>query len=357
MNKTKILFFLPHLKAGGAERVVSFIFKSLDRTVFDPKLVVLGFKKDNHYSVPDKNVIYLNKARLRNAFFAIIKTIITEKPDLVFSSIGHINIYLGFLKSFFPKVKFIAREASVYSKMSAYNHKKELPFFLLKKCYHNLDALIYQSKDMKHDFEQTFGIPSKNGILIHNPISFTPNTTRSSALNFQTPVVFIIVGSLVINKGHKRVLDLFEKVNFDFVLEIIGDGPLMEELKEKLKNSKIKDKVIFKGIQKDMEVIYASANFLIQGSYVEGFPNVVLEALSFGVPCVVFNTPGGHREMIIENKNGCIVKNEDEGPLIMEKIIHHHWDSLSIQKDAFARFGADKIIKQYETMFLKIHKQ
>ncbi len=106
-----------------------------------------------------------------------------------------------------------------------------------------------------------------------------------------------------------------------------------------------------------MEAIYASANFLIQGSYVEGFPNVVLEALSFGVPCVVFDAPGGHREMIIENKNGCIIKNEDEGSLIMEKTIHHHWDSLSIQKDAFVRFGAEKIIKQYETMFLKIQKQ
>ena len=133
MNRTKILLIIPHLKAGGAERVVSFVFKNLDRTVFEPLLVVLGFEKENHYLVEDKNIIYLNKNRLRNALFDIVTIIRTKKPDLVFGSIGHINIYLGFLKYFFPKIKFIAREASVYSKMSTYNKKKTAPDFLVKK--------------------------------------------------------------------------------------------------------------------------------------------------------------------------------------------------------------------------------
>ena len=105
---------------------------------------------------------------------------------------------------------------------------------------------------------------------------------------------------------------------------------------------------------KDMEAVYASADFLIQGSYVEGFPNVVLEALSFGVPCVVFDAPGGHREMIIDNENGYIIKNEEEAPLIIERTIRNNWNRFNIQKDAFSRFGSEKIISQYETMFLKI---
>ena len=356
-NRTKILFILPHLKAGGAERVVSSVFENLDRTIFDPKLVVIGFKKDNHYSVQDQDVIYLNRLRLRNTFFDIIKTIKIEKPDLVFSSIGHINIYLGFLKIFFPKIKFIVREANVYSKRRTYNDIKQLPFLFLKICYKSLDAIVYQSNDMKSDFEQTFDISPYKGYLIFNPITFSPTLLKRLPKKIERVVKFIIVGSLVQKKGHERVLKLLERVKFNFVLEIIGDGPLRESLKQKLETSMIKNKVIFRGLQKDMEAIYTSADFLIQGSFVEGFPNVVLEALSFGIPCIIFDAPGGHREMIIENKNGYFIKNKEEAPDVIERAIRNNWDRVNIQKDAFARFGTEKIIKQYEKMFLKIKNQ
>ena len=59
-NKIKIIFFLPHLKAGGAERVVSFIFKNLDRTIFEPYLIVLGFEKEAQYAIEGQNIIFLD---------------------------------------------------------------------------------------------------------------------------------------------------------------------------------------------------------------------------------------------------------------------------------------------------------
>ena len=49
-DKKKILFILPSLKAGGAERVLSFLTKQLDKTFFDVKLIVLGFEKDAVYN-------------------------------------------------------------------------------------------------------------------------------------------------------------------------------------------------------------------------------------------------------------------------------------------------------------------
>ena len=89
---------LPHLKAGGAERVVSFMFMKMDKEVYDLNLLVLGSKKDNHYNVGDQNVYYLNNKRLRFSFIEIIKFLRKNKPDIVFSSIGHINLYFGFIK-------------------------------------------------------------------------------------------------------------------------------------------------------------------------------------------------------------------------------------------------------------------
>lgn len=356
-EKIKIIFFLPHLKAGGAERVVSFIFRSIDRKIFEPYLIILGFEREVQYTFEAENIIFLNKKRLRSALVDIIKKIMRIRPAIVFGSIGHINIYLGFLKFFFPKIKFVAREASVYTKMKSFNTKKQLPFTVLKKLYHNLDAIVYQSIDMKKDFQDTFSILPSNGYLIHNPITFKSNKLTREFENKTLPYNFIVVGSLVQNKGHERIFQLFEKVNFNFVLEVIGEGLLRKELEKKSKALKIEDKVIFRGLQKDMETIYASADFLIQGSYVEGFPNVVLEALSYGIPCVVFNAPGGHKEMIIENENGYVIHNQEEAPKIIEKTIHHPWDRKAIRKDVFNRFGAEKIISQYEMLLQEIVEQ
>ena len=353
-NKIKIIFFLPHLKAGGAERVISFIFKSLDRNLFEPYLIVLGFEKEAQYAIEGKNIIFLDKKRLRSALLDIVIKIGQLKPAIVFGSIGHINVYLGFLKFFFSKIKFIAREASVYTKMKSFNKRRQLPFILLKRFYHKLDTIVYQSGDMKKDFQDTFSILPSVGYLIHNPITYHSNKFSIVSEKITSPFKFIIVGSLVVNKGHKRIFELFEKIKFNFVLEVIGDGPLRKELEENSKALKIEDKVIFKGLQKDMEAIYTSADFLIQGSYVEGFPNVVLEALSFGIPCVVYDAPGGHKEMIIEGENGYIVQNQEEALKIIEKTIHQHWDRNAIRKDAFNRFRSEKIIKQYETLFQKI---
>ena len=353
-NKIKIIFFLPHLKGGGAERVVSFIFKSLDRTIFEPYLIVLGFESEAQYIIEDENIIFLNKKRLRSALFDIFLKIWRLKPAVAFGSIGHINIYLGFLKFFFSKIKFIAREASVYTKMKSFNKRRQLPIFLLRKLYQKLDAIVYQSGDMKEDFQDTFNISPSKGYLIHNPVTFKFDKPSIVSEKKTSTYKFIIVGSLVINKGHERVLQLFEKVKFDYILEIIGDGPLRVHLENLVSNLKMSKKVIFREFQKDIEAIYASADFLIQGSFVEGFPNVVLEALSFGIPCIVFDAPGGHKEMILQGKNGFTINNKNEALDVITKATVSDWDRIEIHKDAITRFGPKIIIEQYEKLFYKI---
>ena len=343
---------LPHLKAGGAERVVSFLFKKLDHTLFEPFLLVIGFKNDSHYKLDDENVIFLNKEKLRFAVLSIIKMIFKIKPSIVFSSIGHINLYLGFLKLFFPKIKFVVREASVYNEMMAFNNRRQLPKFISEKLYRNLDAIVYQSKDMRVDFENTFNVESAKGYLIHNPITLPIKKINDSRKKFSN-IRFIIVGSLVANKGHMRVLKLFEKIKFSFTLEIIGEGPLKKDLEEYLIDSPISNKVFFRGLQSNVEQFYESADFLIQGSYVEGFPNVVLEALAYGIPCIIFDAPGGHKELIYQSENGYFIYNNDDADSVIEKSVNLTWDRRKIQNDVVNRFSANKIIKDYENMYKK----
>lgn len=346
---------LPHLKAGGAERVVSFMFMKMDKEVYDLNLLVLGSKKDNHYNVGDQNVYYLNNKRLRFSFIEIIKFLRKNKPDIVFSSIGHINLYFGFIKTFFSKIRFIAREASIYSNVGVFYKRPKLPKIFIKKCYQNLDAIVYQSNDMRKDFEEIFSISISKGILIHNPITLSPLPISKYDLRINDkPFKFIIVGSLIEIKGHLRAFELFKKFKFNFVLEIIGEGPLERTLRDKVDLLGMNNQIFFKGLRKDMKKVYASADFLVQASYVEGFPNAVLEALSFGIPCIVFDAPGGHKEMILEGINGVTIFNESKTIDLVEKLTKYNWNRVEIQKNVLKRFGAKKIIVQYHEFFQQI---
>ncbi|HLF51302.1 MAG TPA: hypothetical protein VI621_03315, partial [Flavobacterium sp.] len=94
MTKKKIIFILPSLRAGGAERVISFVAKQLNSDIFDAKLIVIGFQKEAVYDVELLNVQYLNKSRLLTSVATLFRVIVKEKPSIVVSSIGHVNIMM-----------------------------------------------------------------------------------------------------------------------------------------------------------------------------------------------------------------------------------------------------------------------
>ena len=353
-SKIKILFILPHLKAGGAERVVSFIYNKIDKNIFDPHLIVIGYEKDNVYKLLNLNVIYLNRRRLRNALFKIAILVFKIKPDIVFSSIGHINLYLGFLKKLFPNIKFIAREASIYSVMKTFTKHLSLPHFILNFLYSSLDLIVFQSLEMMTDFNKNFKISHHKTCIINNPITFSK---RSDFIFFKKPVLpykFITVGSLVENKGHSRILNIFKLFDFDFRYNIVGEGPLRSNIEQKIKQLNLSNKVSFTGLQKNLTKFYSNTDFLIQGSFVEGFPNAVLEALSFGIPCLIFEAPGGHNELIIEGFNGMIIKDSDNLAELINNFVSFNWNRKLICDDAHKRFNSSKILNQYEGVLKKI---
>ena len=62
--KKKIIFILPSLVPGGAERVISFVSQNIDKDKFDPILLIAGYEKDTAYDVSHVKVVYLNKSRI-----------------------------------------------------------------------------------------------------------------------------------------------------------------------------------------------------------------------------------------------------------------------------------------------------
>jgi len=352
----KILFILPSLKAGGAERVLSFVAQNIDKTKFLSTLLVLGFEKDAVYEVKNVNIVYLNKKRLLNSLWAILKFIVRSKPNIVVSSIIHVNIFTGILAFFFRKIKFVAREASVISKMNEYSKNIILNNnIVLSIVYNNFSKIICQSKDMYNDIHNNYKISKEKLCVINNPI--TKKHSVKSIWNKSVELVnFITVGRLSKEKGHSRILENLTRIDsYNYHYTIIGDGPLKEELLLLVDSLGMNDKVTFVSYSSNVSLELTKKDVFLQGSYVEGFPNAVLESCVVGTAVIAFDAIGGTREIIKNGVNGIMVSSEEEFLNALKnisKILEMNPNVISAHVND--KFNSSYVLKQYEEMFNSI---
>ena len=171
-RKHKVLFVLPTLMAGGAERVMSFVAQNLNKDLFETTLLVIGHKKQSSYSLENLNVVFLEKDRVLFSFWAIFSFLKKHKPDIVISAIGHVNALMAFESIFFRKIAFIGREVNVISVLSKIQPSKTWYSLIdfTKYSYKLLDIILCQSNDMANDMQMNFEVPSKKIRIINNPI-------------------------------------------------------------------------------------------------------------------------------------------------------------------------------------------
>ncbi|MGS0748358.1 glycosyltransferase [Halpernia sp. GG3] len=357
MKKMSIIFILPDLETGGAERIVTTIANHLPREKFEPKIMLL--RKEGAYLdflKEDIEIIDLKIQRIRNSLIPILKEIKRRKPDLVFSGFGEVNAYLALFIKLFPKTKFIARETNVVSRHVT---KKEIKFFY--KFYNNYQKIICQSDDMKDDLIENFNIKNEKLIKINNPVDF--EFINEKLENAVKPDTFsndfknvVAIGNLSARKGFDNLLKVFSHLKYEKIqLHILGDGrdaALLNQMKSDLNL----ENVIFHGQQKNPYQFLKFADLFVLSSRYEGFPNVLLEAGACGTYSLVNNCKGGITEIIQPKINGeiCDIENHK---LFAEKIIEvlkEMHDEELIKNSIKSRFSKNYILKKYEDVFLEI---
>lgn len=129
--------------------------------------------------------------------------------------------------------------------------------------------------------------------------------------------IFLTVGRLVPVKNIEMQIAAMQRVARECqnaVLWIVGDGPEYQNSKFKIKNSKLEDKIILHGWQKDVGRYYGQASVFLLTSHAEAWPLVVIEAASYGLPMILTDT-GSAGEFIINNENGIVIPVGDQTAL------------------------------------------
>ena len=356
-KKISVMFILPDLETGGAERIVTTIANHLSRDRFEPKILLL--RKQGGYLdflKKDIEIIDLNIERIRNSLKPILSQIYRRKPDIVFSGFGEVNAYLSLFIKLFPKIKFIARETNV---VSEHVTRKEIKFFY--NFYNNYQQIIAQSDDMMNDLVHNFNIKKHKITKINNPVDFDfineklliSTKPESFQYNYKNVVA---IGNLSARKGFDNLLKVFSRLkNEKIILHILGDGR-DRELLNQMKDFLGLKKVVFHGRQENPYQFLKFADLFILSSRYEGFPNVLLEAGACGTYSLANNCRGGINEIIQDRINGEIsdIENYEDFSQKIMQILHQSYDQDAIKNSIKSRFSKEIILDRYEKILLEL---
>ena len=173
--------------------------------------------------------------------------------------------------------------------------QKKVRSFSIKKS----DIVVTPSKHLKN-FILNLGF--KNKIEIINNGVFIPEENTNIFTNDQINIT--IVSRLVSHKNIEKIIRAISDLNNPLIyLNIIGDGPELNQLQKISLESNNKDNIIFHGkLNRDeIDHIFLNSDIYIQASNYEGLPHSLLEAMSYGIP--VLCTPVGECKEILGNED------------------------------------------------------
>ncbi len=371
MTARRILCLLPDLNGGGAERVMLYLVRGLDRSRWD---VTLGLARKRGPYVPlipeDIRVVEFGRERAAYAVLDIARELRVGRYDLSFSMVS-MNLAAVLARALSGADAGVVLSArNHYSKsMPAEASGSALKMAAIRILYPRSDAVISVSQGVADDLVQNFGLPAKRSRVIHNPIDIA--RVRSLAAGPcdhpwlpATPEhpVLVAVGKLQVAKGYPYLLDAFRRIHAERPgtrLLILGEGPERGSIERTISDYGLGQDVALLGFQVDPYRFMSRATHFIHAALWEGFPNVLVEAMACGLPVVATDCPSGPSEIVADGVDGLLVPVADPEALARA--------SLSILSDparareisaaaasTVERFSVEHVVARYADVFQEV---
>ena len=337
MNKKKppfkTLFILPALGAGGAERVLITLMNNLSRSKNDPEF--LSVCPDGPLidlidsSIPTHTLNKFPTPLILPFLPALYNKIKELNPDVIITTMPHMNFAVLMLKRFFPNSIFIVREAITPSFLfKKYKKTNWIIKYLFRTLYPKADYILSPAQKIFDELNYDFFIDGRNSIVLKNPVNVSGIRAALEFKNIihdETNIVrFIACGQLREQKGFDRLIKALGKFNprTDWRLDILGEGAERPYLTELIIENGLENKVFLKGLVMPPYSDMALADCFLMPSRFEGLPNAVLEALACGTPVIATKESGGIGEISKDCPEGSvsIVDSMEDFLLEMAKI-------------------------------------
>lgn len=240
-------------------------------------------------------------------------------------------------------------------------HRHPLVRAVVQRVIRSADVLTAISQDTRRRALEYHHAPRDIMVI---PLGLVPPliTERPPVAQPTTmPVRLVTVGRLIPRKAHHNLLAALAALDRkDVTLDIVGDGPLREELQETARSLNIADRVTFHGNTSDEQKwkLLLSADCFVSSSLYEGFGIVFLEAMFAGLPIVATDT-GGQTDFLHIGENALLVPPQNVGQLVAALNWILHDASLRARMAEANRAKAGKFLisevaARYEDVFRRV---
>ncbi len=365
----KILFFIPTLADGGAERVLVNLVNRMDRSKYKITVQTL-FDVGRYKKELAEDIEY--KYNFKKQFKGNTRIFRLFSKEFLFKHLvkGDYDIIVSYLES--PTTRIVAGCENPDIKLVSWVHNEMRDYndFLVSfrnaderaECYAKFDENVFVSQTSMTSFQKYLDL--KNCRVIYNTID--SDRIRKMAdekvedIPFNADCINLIsVGRLINQKGYMRLLRIFNRLvcddQFDNLrLVILGDGHLRDDLEKFISDNNLSSKVLLPGFKENPYKYVKSADLFVCSSLHEGYSTAVTESLIVGTP-VITTLCSGMEELLCDGKCGIITDNDEEALYVaLKELIKNKLDIEKWAEKALIRgkdFSADKTVLDAQNLF------
>lgn len=318
-RKKVICLLIPTLQSGGMERVMSELagyFTS--KNSVSVNLILYGKCREVFYDIPESVHIHQPDWLFNDnkRAFHTLKTLLYVRkkvseiaPDVVLSFGEYWNSFV-LLSLLGMQIPLYISDRCSPAKVLSRPHEH-----LRRFLYPLASGIISQTAKARNEYKKR-GY-NNNIRTIANPVrSIKPDNHVIEKEN-----IVLTVGRLISTKHHDRLIKIFRQANpGSWKLVIVGGDALKEKgmahLKRIIENCEMEDKVILTGVVADVDAYFMKSKIFAFTSSSEGFPNVIGEAMSAGLPVISYDCVAGPSDMIDHENTGFLISLFDDNDFI-----------------------------------------
>jgi glycosyltransferase involved in cell wall biosynthesis len=313
--KKKLFFVINNLYSGGAERVVSTLANEFNRQGFNVFIICLNQAEVGYPISPEITIVTLLKKRTKEnmlnrikyaslIYLRLFRLLVKERPICVVSFMTTSNLWTGLACNLIHIPYIVSERTTPDHTINSFNFFfRKLTFLIYKKA----KMVVVPAKGIEDCIKrnQTFK-KLNNTQIISNPINIFQSP---SGINVYNRKFILGVGRLSYVKGFDQLIEAYGKAGTEDVdLIIVGDGCEQENLLMQIEELGLQNKVKLIGTKDNLQDYYSQAELFVLPSRNEGSPNALIEAMSFGCPCIAMDCEYGPSELIKNEKNGFLVE-------------------------------------------------